>query len=87
MITLPCLIVEGGGQIANVWEKNPQVHLIIIRELPKNNNHPLILRNCDNSPPLVNFIRNFLAGLNNISHLNSFDILSPLLFHDIQSNR
>ena len=22
----------GGGQIANFWQKNPQVHLIIIRE-------------------------------------------------------
>ena len=30
--TLLCLIVVRGGQIANFWEKNPQVHLIIIRE-------------------------------------------------------
>ena len=30
--TLLCLIVVGGGQIVNFWEKNPQVHLIIIRE-------------------------------------------------------
>ena len=29
--TLLCLIV-GGGQIANFWEKHPQVHLNIIRE-------------------------------------------------------
>ena len=39
----------GGGQIANFGEKNPQVHLIIIRESPKN--IPPILRNLDNSPP------------------------------------
>ena len=31
-ITLLCLIVGGGGQIANFWKKTPQVHLIIIRE-------------------------------------------------------
>ena len=24
-------------QIANFWEKNPQLHLIIIRKCPKNN--------------------------------------------------
>ena len=24
--------VGGGGQIANFWQKKPQVHLIIIRE-------------------------------------------------------
>ena len=30
--TLLCLIIVGGGQIVNFWEKNPQVHLIIIRE-------------------------------------------------------
>ena len=39
--TLLCLIVWGGGrvwvgQIANFGKKNPQVHLIIIREPPKN---------------------------------------------------
>ena len=34
--TLLFLIV-GGGQIANFGEKYPQVHLIIIREWPKNN--------------------------------------------------
>ena len=33
MSTLLCLIVgEQGGQIANFGKKNPQVHLIIIRE-------------------------------------------------------
>ena len=51
MITLPCLIVEGKGQIAYFREKKRQVHVIIIRELPKNNKHPLILRNRDNFPP------------------------------------
>ena len=41
----------GACQIANYtfWEKNPQVHLIIIREWPKNN--LLILRSLDNFSP------------------------------------
>ena len=38
----------GGGQIANLLGKNPQVHLIIVREWPP---PPPILRNLDNSPP------------------------------------
>ena len=47
-----CLIVgrgRGGGgvKLQNV-DKNPQFHLIIIREWPKNN--PPILRNLDNFP-------------------------------------
>ena len=27
---------EVGGKIANFWEENPWVHLVIIRESPKN---------------------------------------------------
>ena len=27
----------GGGQIAHFLENNPQVHLILVREIPKNN--------------------------------------------------
>ena len=41
--TFLCLIVVGGGggvHIANLREKSPQVHLIIIRKLPKNNLPP-----------------------------------------------
>ena len=38
--TLLCPIV-GGGVKLQILGKNPQVHLIIIRELPKNN--PLII--------------------------------------------
>ena len=34
--TLLCLIV-GRGSNCKFWGKNPQVHLIIIREWPKNN--------------------------------------------------
>lgn len=34
--TLPCLIEEEGGQSAHFGKKSPQVHLIIIAELPKN---------------------------------------------------
>ena len=48
MSTLFCLIV-GGSQIANFVKKNPQVHLIIIREWPKNDRP--ILRNLDNVLP------------------------------------
>ena len=32
--TVLCLI-EVGGQIANFGEKNPQVHVIVIKEWPK----------------------------------------------------
>ena len=39
-----CLIAWGSN--CKFWEKNPQVHLVIIREWPKNNSH--ILRNFDN---------------------------------------
>ena len=41
---------KGEGQIADFWGKTPQVHLIIIREWPKNNPPPFppILRNLDN---------------------------------------
>ena len=38
-----------GSQIAHFWKKNPQVHLIIVREWSKNN-FP-ILRNLGNFPP------------------------------------
>ena len=48
--TLLCLIVSGGSN-CKFWGKNPQVHLIIIREWPKNNTP--ILRNLDNIPPGV----------------------------------
>ena len=40
-----------GDQTENFLGKNPQVHLIIIREWPKNNTP--ILRNLDNIPPGV----------------------------------
>ena len=39
-ITILCLIIGGGGQIANFGEKNPRIHLIIIRELPKSTPPP-----------------------------------------------
>ena len=40
------------GVKLQIFEKNPQVHLIIIREWPKNSpSHPLILRNLDDIPP------------------------------------
>ena len=50
-VTLLCLIV--GGIKLQIFEKKIQVHLIIIREQPKNNPHPPppILRNLDNFPP------------------------------------
>ena len=51
--TLLYLIVGGeggGGQIANFLGKNPQVHLIIIREWAKSTTTPHILRNLDNFP-------------------------------------
>ena len=59
-VTLPYLIVMGGGGGGggvklHISGKNPQVHLIIIREGPKNTPPP-ILRNLDNFP-LVHFIR------------------------------
>ena len=41
---------RGEGQITTFGKKNPQVHLIIIREWHKNNPSP-ILRNLDNFPP------------------------------------
>ena len=57
--TILCLIVW--SHIASFGKKIPQVHLIIIREWPKNNPRPSpsphpICRNFDNSP-LVHFIR------------------------------
>ena len=50
-ITLLCLIL-GGDQITNFGEKDPQVHLYIIREWPNSptTNPPPILRNLDNFP-------------------------------------
>lgn len=48
--TLPCLIEEEGSQSAYFGKKSPQVHLIIIAELPKNAPLPF-LRNLANFPP------------------------------------
>ena len=50
-LTLLCLIV--GGSNCKFWGKNPQVHLVIIRQWPKNTPHPPILGNLDNFPPGV----------------------------------
>ena len=49
-----CLIVVvggggGGGVRLQILEKNPRVHLTIIREWPKSNNYP-ILRSLDSVP-------------------------------------
>ena len=51
--TLLCVIL-GEDQIANFGKKSLKVHLIFIREWPRNNLS--IFRNFDNSP-LVHFIR------------------------------
>ena len=45
--TLLC-VIGGGGSNCKCWGKKPQVHLIIIKEWPKNT---LILRNLDNFSP------------------------------------
>ena len=47
LFTLSCNCREGAN--CKFLGKNPQVHLIIIREWPKTN--PPILRNLDNFPP------------------------------------
>ena len=54
MCTPLCLIVGGGGQSTDFEKKTPQIHLIIIKEWPKNT-FPPILRNLDNFPQ-VHFI-------------------------------
>ena len=82
-LTLLRLIVGWRGLNCKLWEKNPQVHLIIVREWPKNT--PPILRNLDNflpsafySTPLQSgtkehntYLRSFQnKGLHNIFFIN-----------------
>ena len=43
--------IVGGESNCQFWGKNPQVHLIIIREWPKNNTSSL--KHLDNLPPGV----------------------------------
>lgn len=47
--TLLCLVLGGGGQIANFLEKIPEVYVIFIRKWPKKH-PPTNLRNLDNFP-------------------------------------
>ena len=48
-----CVIAGRGEEVKLqiLGKKTTQVHLTIIRELPKNTPPPTILRNLDNSPP------------------------------------
>ena len=61
------------------WKKNSQVHLIIIREWPKNSSP--VLRNLDNSPPPGAFY----STPSTIRHkrvLSTSSSSIPLYFHE-----